>query len=356
MKKIPIALIAVMSVFLQTACTKRPAIPATSDKLVVSGRAMHMPQAQLKYDYPGVAVRVRFEGTALYAEMQDTSNYFNVLLDGEFLKVIKGKGVQAYPLATGLSDGVHEVKLIKRTEAEVGATTLKRFTLPEGGRFLKAYENSRKIEVIGNSITCGYGTEAPHSASYTDSTADAWDSYAYRLGEFLQAEVSLVAYSGKGAVRNYNDSAQVSQMPMPAHYENTMVFGKEKRWQFRRWVPDVVVINLGTNDFSTQPHPAEMQFIGAYKKLLKNVHHNYSEQMPILCLCGPLMQPPACQYIQKAAAEYAKTQGVAVKFLSIPSGLLDQRRDFGADAHPSVSGQQKIAGFILPELKDFMNW
>lgn len=328
---------------------------ASHKNIVVSGRHIIQPSGAVAYDFPGVLVRIRFRGTGVDIRMHDTSNYFNVIVDNQFHKVLKGNGNTRYTLAEGLQEGTHQVAFIKRTEAEVGATLINKVWVSEGGKLLQANEKPRRIEVIGNSISCGYGTEASSKATYSPATQDAYDSYAAFLADTFNTDLSIVAYSGKGVVRNYGDKAKRSALPMPALYNRALVSQPKAEWNFSNQVPDMVIINLGTNDFSTKPHPDKSMFVPAYKRLLKRVHEHYPG-VPVVGICGPLMKPPACAYIHEAIAGYGRKSQETVKFVKIPSALLQSSEDFGADGHPSRKGQQKMAGFLFSEIQALMKW
>lgn len=61
--------------------------------------------------------------------------------------------------------------------------------------------------------------------------------------------------------RNYDDVNTTSPDPLPSIYPRAIATsGTSATWNFTAWVPDALVINLGTNDFSTTPNPDETTF------------------------------------------------------------------------------------------------
>ncbi|MFR7498683.1 MAG: GDSL-type esterase/lipase family protein [Bacteroides stercoris] len=61
--------------------------------------------------------------------------------------------------------------------------------------------------------------------------------------------------------------------------------------------PDLVVINLGTNDFSVEPKPFKSEFVASYTKILKQLRQHYGD-VPILCIyCCTI--PPRCTTITR---------------------------------------------------------
>src|SRR5262249_35009916 len=118
--------------------------------------------AGARFAWSGSAVVARFKGTAINVRLRDEGkNVFQVIVDGEPKTILKTQpGRELYPLAEGLPEGVHEVTLYKRTEAEVGEVVF--FGFDGSGQMLPAPPRpERRIELIGDSITTGYGDEGP---------------------------------------------------------------------------------------------------------------------------------------------------------------------------------------------------
>ena len=105
---------------------------------------------------------------------------------------------------------------------------------------------------VGDSITCGYGNEIstmkPDAFHYTTQGSNAnlaWGAVAARQ---LDAEYVAVAVSGRGVYRNYSGAAGDL---LPVIYDKTLPDdATAPAWDIARYTPDVVVVNLGTNDFS----------------------------------------------------------------------------------------------------------
>merc|ERR1712137_868828 len=98
-----------------------------------------------------------------------------------------------------------------------------------------------------------------------------WGSY---LASSLSAELSVVAWSGKGLLRNYGEKSTTSSMPMPAYYKATLPTDLDKAWDFSSFVPGGVIINLGTNDFASGQdayYPTADAFVDAYVKFAEEI-------------------------------------------------------------------------------------
>ncbi|HVJ91053.1 MAG TPA: hypothetical protein VM580_14720, partial [Labilithrix sp.] len=151
----------------------------------------------------GVAVRIRDEG----------ANLFQVVVDGEVKKVLrtdKAKGETVYPLIDGLPDAVHDVSLHRRTEARVGEAVVFGFEPIQGTALPPPPAPERRIELIGDSITTGYGNEGPGATcTYVNSQQNEYETYGAITARNLGADHVTVAWSGKTIyeMREYFDKA-----------------------------------------------------------------------------------------------------------------------------------------------------
>lgn len=101
--------------------------------------------------------------------------------------------------------------MTKRTEADMGITRFMGFVLEDNGELFPLSETpNRRIEFIGNSITCGYGTEGNNKDErFKPDTENNCKSYAAILARAFSADAHFIAHSGKGLVRNYDDKKSV---------------------------------------------------------------------------------------------------------------------------------------------------
>ena len=332
-------------------------IDADNSNIQYVGRFDRRDPKKVKFDWPGVFIRAAFEGTCCSIRLKDGHNLYAVTVDDQPVKVLVTDTSTVYSVATNLTDSIHTILIQKRTEAFVGKGEFMGFILDDG-RELHTPSSipDRRIEFIGNSITCGYGVEGESASSpFKPETENATLSYAGLIGRALNADYAMVAYSGKGVVRNYGDSNKSSSEPMPSVYNRTCCSDPTLIWDYMNWIPQVVVINLGTNDFSTQPHPDKSVFQEAYKQLINRVQSQYPD-VTVFCICGPLIDEPCARYIEEVVGQ-CKQQNANKKvfYIGIKKNLLNMS-DMGSDWHPNIQGQRKIADVILPKIQDVMNW
>ena len=332
-------------------------IDADNANIQYVGRFNQSDPKRVVFDWSGVYIRAKFEGTGCSIRLNDGNNLYAVTIDDQAPFVLETDTSTVYPAAAGLTDTVHTILIEKRTEAFIGKGEFMGFILDEG-KNLNAPNSppDRRIEFIGNSITCGYGVEGESASSpFKPETENATLSYAALVARALGADYTMVAYSGRGVVRNYGDPNKTSPDPMPALYDRTCCSDSLLIWDFSSWIPQVVVINLGTNDFSTEPHPDKTVFQEAYMDLISRIQSNYPE-VTIFCVCGPMIGEPCAGYIQEVADQCRQNNtNKKVYYIGVSTSILTMS-DRGSDWHPNVQGQQKTADVVLPVIQDIMSW
>ncbi|MCA9695694.1 MAG: hypothetical protein KC636_39320, partial [Myxococcales bacterium] len=218
-----------------------PGVPA----IHYVGRHDASDPSYVRMGWSGVGAVIRFDGTAASVRLDDNAGYFTVVVDGVVqAPLLTSPGDQLYPLAQDLPPGEHVVELYRRTEGSFGPTVILDVEL--AGELLPPPPVTRRIEVIGDSISCGYGNEGEAPCSFSAATENHYNTYGAFAARAVGAELSTIAWSGKGVVYNYGDD---TFEPLPELYDRLLATDAAP-WGFD-WQPDVVVINLGTNDFST---------------------------------------------------------------------------------------------------------
>jgi len=303
-----------------------------------------------RFDWPGIVIEANFEGTSISAVFDDKENNYNVFIDGKLHKIIETKkGIHTYEIAKDLKNKPHTILITKRTEGGYGIAKFLGFILDKGKNLLPPPKRPKyKIEFIGDSLTCGYGNEGTtKQCSEADlrATENNYLAFGPSVARKLNAEYHIIAISGKGMVRNYGDKEKSSKDPLPSFYEYTLQNDSSKKWDFKKWVPDVVVINLGSNDFSTEPLADNRNYTETYKNFIKKVK-NYYPDAKIFCACGPFVLD-ILEPLVKEVCEAEK-----VNFVKLPE--LTEEEKNGCNWHPTVKGHEKMAKPILKELKKIL--
>jgi len=358
MKKITFSLIFLFAFLCGFSQTKL--IPVSHEAIRYVGRFDFSNPQEVRYDWSGVYFQFSFRGTSCAVKMSDTGhNYYNVLVDDQPSKTFDVKSDTTMVLATDLTNQIHRVQVYKRTEGNQGTGIVKGILISENGEMLPWNDiPERKIVFIGNSITCGYGTEGlSKSERFKPSTENNYQSYAPIMARAFNADYHIVAHSGEGVVRNYGYKEKTSPTgTMPRRFNRVFDEKELPIWDFKQWKPDAVVINLGTNDFSTQPFPDRLVFQAGYEKLINEAMKQYGN-LPIFCVVGPMTDEPCYSYVKEMVQNFRSTQQKRnVHFVGIPTYLMIPDKDLGSDTHPNYQGQRKMAAHVLPVISSVLGW
>ena len=347
-------------------------IISPSDKFIqYTGRISFTNPERPAWNYPGVQIAASFEGTSLRMIAKPRSGYFVAQIDqAEPFKVaFRGERDSVVTLATALPNGVHTVRLMYAIEGYEFFPEFWGFVLDKGKKLVEMSAlPSRKIEFIGNSITCGYGNEGLKKEEGFDyATENHYYSYASITSRNLNAQHWVVARSGIGAYRNYGEAKTGSPRScMPVQYEYTgyawdlklreeATFLREK-WDFSRCQPDVICINLGTNDTSTNNYDLDLLKQG-YQKLLKQVR-DHNPKAKIVFLTGTMLYNKELrevkQLLDEVTAEAHKAGDKEVyRFDMAP---ISGEEFYGNDYHPNIYEDEKMAVELTAYLRSLMNW
>jgi lysophospholipase L1-like esterase len=312
-----------------------------------------------RFSWSGTGFIAQLSGTGLSVALSlTTSNemyFFKAVVDGvpqPAFMVPSGAGT--YPLATGLAAGTHTVELYRQTEGPEGDATLTGIAV-EGGTLLDPPAGpARLIEVIGDSITCGYGDLGTLSDADCYLTENDWDAYGSVAARALGAEVSTIAASGRGVVRNYDVGDTAGTMPIL--YPLTLANDGSPLWDFHI-EPDAVVINLGTNDISNNKGDPGQAFQDTYQALIQTVRAKYPHAY-IVCIIGPLLSGGDRQtiegYIQGAVDAVNAAGDARVEFFD---QIAPQATAMAAcQYHPNVAEQATIGNQLATELRSKLGW
>jgi lysophospholipase L1-like esterase len=156
----------------------------------------------------------------------------------------------------GLGKGKHKIDVFVVTESHAAPNTFGGFAIPSDEKALRLPRRHLQIEFIGDSHTVGYGNLSTKRECTRDEVwADTDDTKAFgpMTARHYDADYQINAISGRGVVRNYNG---FNEDTLPQAYPYVL-FDKRQKYKDPAWKPQVLVIALGTNDFSTPLHPGE---------------------------------------------------------------------------------------------------
>lgn len=223
------------------------AAPVVSEVHLV-GRAVELEPGRPTSSWSNTTIRTRIDGGDLGVTLDAPAGiWFQVSIDGARTSTfVTTAGASTYPVASGLASGAHDVEIVRRNEGFFGTQTFLGL-VPAGGALVPTPARDRRLLVIGDSLTAGYGIEGTDPCDFSAATETSYDAYAAIAARALDADVHVIAYSGKGVVQNYGGD---TTEPMPALWSRTITNDPASAWDHGAYTPHAVVVNLGTNDFS----------------------------------------------------------------------------------------------------------
>ena len=266
--------------------TAAPAPPTPSGSIIVSVRDPRIAyEGRVAFEgdaarmgFPGIVIRFVYRGPAPTLRLGAGSPdcYFNLSCNGWDPVVIRLKqGENAIALPTGVAPlAGWLVELVRRTEAWQGLAAFQGLVLPPGCELLPPPSwPARRLMFIGDSITGGeYDERFPPEDDNSPRTTNAARAFGMLLGRWLNAQVHLVSYGGRGVLRDWQGNTDTNNAPQ--FFERTMPDDPASRWNHADYVPDVVVVAFGQNDFS-KDLPDEARYTQKYDAFVGQVRTAY---------------------------------------------------------------------------------
>ncbi|PVH91589.1 carbohydrate esterase family 2 protein [Periconia macrospinosa] len=311
--------------------------------------------------WPGTGVAFSFTGSSATINLQRVSgsNSVELTVDGiaTVIPSVSGASISTPP---GLSNGTHKVVLRKRSEALFGSIFLGNITTV--GTFEKDDEVTRKIEFIGDSITVGYGLDGVNPCQNNASVENNPKTYGALTAGALKADYAMIAWSGIGLTRNYPSNSPDPSPIMPVRWTRYNPNDANNSYPFpAAAIPNVVVINLGTNDFSyvgmRDPLNVDI-YIAAMVQFIKDIKVHYPTATFFL-VASPMIGDdyPAGD---KTKTVQKKALGTVVKQLNgTDVHLVDwptQGSDVGCDYHPSAAAHKLGASVVSAAIAEKLGW
>ena len=335
-----------------TAATLPQAIAATDAHLLYSGRWDKTDAKGPRCEWPAGTVRMNLTGSALEIALKGGKGHaFQVVVDGKPTSVITlVDGQSVYPVVADLPAGPHAIELCKRTECWGGPVQILGFHASADVKLLAPPVFIRKIEFMGDSITCGYGNEAENEkVHFSFATENAWLAWGAVTARALNAELAVEAVSGIWLMEHGKD------LPLPGRWDRVLPMSGETKYDLASWQPDVVVINLGTND-SGKPIDPE-KWTAAYRAFIGKIRAAYPKTEIFLTI-GPMGHGPGGvipKLNDALVAELNKAGETKVHAVAL-ANQDGGKNGLGADWHPSIKTHQLMADQIVAAIRPVLGW
>jgi lysophospholipase L1-like esterase len=297
--------------------------------------------------WPGTYFETAFKGRDFYFKVGSGDAILKVTVDGGEVQRLTKPTPGLYRL-DGLRKGKHQVRVDVVTESQAGPTEFDGFYGDSHVKALSTKVPARQIEFIGDSHTVGYGNTSPKRECTEDevwSTTDTSQSFAPLVAQRFDADYEVNAISGRGVVRNYDGFAGDS---LPLAYPFALL-DHTVPYKDVSWHPLVIVMSLGTNDFSTPLHDGEKwktreELHADYEKTYVEFLHQLRAANPgaYFVLWATDMSDGEISSEVQRVVEQARAAGEhKITFVAV------KNLEFSAcNYHPSLNDERKIADAV----------
>ena len=360
----------------------------TKDNVKILGRANYqdgylwfgMTDAGVEYQFDGKTTVINVTAdTKAYSE--ESPAYVGIYADGEVYNKTLITEKNTNFTVNFEEKGKHTVAFVKLSEAEQGSLRINEITA-DAKKIKPTAEKKKKIEFIGDSITCAFGVDGGEEDHYHTSIQDGTKSYAYLTAKKFDADVNIVAHSGfaiLSAVSFTGERTPDSTLP-PIYDKLGVTFGSEffvlgnnefddgtyelqsTVWDdYGKYVPDIIVINLGTNDafYFTTIDPSKVEseqevFVQNYEDFLAQLRELYPKT-EILCTLG-MMGQEVYPLVEQAVNNYTtRTGDNSVKLFEFNVQNVE-KNGMGVDTHPNAKSQLDAAHELIGEIEKVFKW
>lgn len=344
----------------QTAIAGAPVIISPANPLIeYTGRIDFANPAAPRFSFSGVTVRAAFTGSSISILLDDElgTNYYTVVLDGIVQpKLHPAQGSQTYVVGTNLRGATHEVELFRLTEVDFGRTSFLGFAIDSGASIIPLFNpRPRLIEWIGNSITCGYGNEGVLGETFTPATENHYLTYAAFSSRNFGARHLSVSKSGIGVYRNNGGPVSGSTACMLNYYPRIFLYSASPIYNFSE-TPDLVCVDLGTNDFSYGGGDSS-RFVNAFLKFVDTLQTRY-DHPDVLLLVGPMLFDPDLRTVRNCLNLVASRRTNNGKGRVTVFEMSQQTGDLGLgiDYHPNVLQQARNGSEVTAYIAGLKGW
>lgn len=317
--------------------------------------------------WTGSGFELNAKGSELWVEIEadyaEQEPWFSVLVNGAHIArqmAVKGRS-KICLFRSRNPEEVKHVKFVKDSQAMHDDDTccLQIHNIIFDGEFYPVEEKPYKLEFIGDSITSGEGIfGAKEELDWVAMFFSGVHNYAAFTAEAVNAEFRIVSQSGWGTFASWDGQLDRA---LPERYEKVcgvldgmrnQALGSQDDYDFTKWQPDAVIINLGTNDgaaFSLPEFSHSMtEFEGAVEAFLKKVRR-YNPDAEIIWVYGMLgyiMTAPITRAVNRYVEE---TKDERVHFLQLPNTTSET---VGSREHPGIASHKAAAGVLADYLKN----
>lgn len=327
--------------------------PADNANIQYTGRIDFSNPKLPKFWSPGVYVQAKFKGSCrvvLHDEVLygNSHNYIEIAVDNQKPYRIQTKGkTDTIEVYKGSDSGTHTVTICKDTESGIGY-------LQFGGIICEQLlplpaKPKHKIEYIGDSITCGTGSDLSVNDCGKGQWYDqhnAYLSYGPTSARLLNAQWQLTAVSGIGLMH----SCCNMKVEMPEVYDKVNLRQDSIKWNFSKYQPDVVTVCLGQNDGAQD----STKFADNYVAFVKTIRSHYPKAS-IVCLTSPMADFNLTKVLKNYLTGIVKSLNKGGD-QNVSSYFFSKRFSHGCGTHPDLAEHQVMAMEVAGYIKKLKKW
>lgn len=326
-------------------------IKPTDVHITSMGRYEKNADGSVRFGYPGVTFSLNFYGKQLSINAQSSTNnsYLEVIVDNSKPQLINlSPTLQDYPIVSEATAKQHHIEIVHRTETWIGIVTIKQFIID--GKLLAAMPlPTRKILVLGDSITCGEAIGRVPGETKNSRWWNPRQSYGMLLAKSLNAQVQLVCMGGHGLIRTWD--GKTNELNLPDFYQLTIADQQHPaRWDQAQYDPDLIISAIGTNDFN-QGIPDKEAYTSAYAKFLLTLLSDHQHAQIVVTESAILNDEKKAAIIDDIDASIAR-----INDRRVHHAITTHFPGDAINAHPTREQHAKMAAELLPQVKKIMNW
>lgn len=322
--------------------------------------------------WPATGLAFTFTGTSASVSLTSVTgtNSIELVIDGGAPLVTDNVVGTSIDTPSNLTQGTHTVEIRKKSEALYGSIFVGNVT--SSGTLGEESVPERRIQIIGDSISVGYGLDGTYPCVNSAALEDGPKTYGALTAQNLSADYDIIAWSGKGIIRNYPTGETDDTPVVPELWTRYGANDADDSYTFPASdAPDYVVINLGTNDFdymltnsSGQLYEARAPLDPAtYTAALVNFTTTIQGFYPdanFFITSSPLLsdgypQTTDTQHTTQSESIQAAVAQIGSKahFVNFPTQD-SSNNNIGCDYHPSAATHQSMAVILTAAIESIL--
>lgn len=267
-------------------------------------------------------------------------------------RIALNKGSNWYLLWESDVEKTLKLRIVKLSENQYASVGVKKIRMDENALVSRTFGSEKRIEFIGDSLTCGFGNEGKTGEAFRTETENPLKAYAVLTAQKLQCDFELIAWSGIGVLSSWVEpdcEIPNTGMLLPVVYPYTdyslysrMGWEPKELYPYEQNPADMVVLNIGTNDASYTRHDAarKQAFREAYQDFLRVLRQKHTGK-PIICTANA-MTDMLNEEIEAAVRTIREEDGDSQIYFMLFEPKAEEDGE-GAVAHPSLLRHEKMA-------------